>query len=138
MKAPLFDEILALSQKIADASEAENDTLREEHCKKLQKLCATNQDSPNDHPLQWEALADFTDDGDQAIDIYQVGLYIADKLKLTPYSASIYLAMAMRYQEFNEVEKTLEFAQKAHALVNSIDNEEFKAEIIDFSHSIKN
>jgi hypothetical protein len=136
MKAPLFDQILAISQEISDASTAENDILRKEHCKNLQKLCATNQDSPNDHPLQWEALADFTEDGDQAIDIYQVGLHIAKKLKLEHYSASIYLAMAMRYQEFNEADKTLEFAQKAHSLVDSIDNNEFKTEIIDFLHRL--
>ena len=92
MKAPLFDEILAISQDIANASTAENDALRLEHCQKLQKLCATNQNSPNDHPLQWEALADFTEDGDQAIDIYQVGLAIAEKLNLASYKASIYLA----------------------------------------------
>tara|TARA_B110000114_G_scaffold46354_1_gene49106 strand:- start:835 stop:1266 length:432 start_codon:yes stop_codon:yes gene_type:complete len=138
MKAPLFDQILAISEKIADASAAQDDALRTEHCQNLQKLCATNQDSPNDHPLQWEALADFTEDGDQAIDIYQVGLHIAEKLKLAQYSASIYLAMAMRYQEFNEAEKTLEFAQKAHLLVNSIDNNEFKTEIIDFLNSLEN
>jgi hypothetical protein len=138
MKAPLFEQILAISQEIADASTTQNDTLRAEHCKNLQKLCATNQESPNDHPLQWEALADFTEDGDQAIDIYQVGLHIAEKLKLTQYSASIYLAMAMRYQEFNEAEKTLEFAQKAHALIHSIDNNEFKTEIIDFLDNLKN
>jgi regulator of replication initiation timing len=132
MKAPLFDQILAISQEISDASTAENDALRNEHCQKLQKLCATNQNSPNDHPLQWEALADFTEDGDQAIDIYQVGLHIANKLTLDQYSASIYLAMAMRYQEFEETEKTVEFAQQAHALIEAIDNDELKTEIIDF------
>jgi len=137
MKAPLFDQILAISQQIANASSAQNDTLRDEHCQKLQKLCATNQNSPNDHPLQWEALADFTADGDQAIDIYQVGLHIADKLSLDQYSASIYLAMAMRYQEFEQTEKTMEFAQKAHALIDVIDNDEFKTQIIDFLECLK-
>ncbi len=137
MKAPLFDEILAISQDIANASTAENDALRLEHCQKLQKLCATHQNSPKDHPLQWEALADFTEDGDQAIDIYQVGLAIAEKLNLASYKASIYLAMSQRYQEFEEAEKALEQAQNAHALIDSIDNEEFKNEIIEVLAGLK-
>jgi len=137
MKAPLFDDILAISQDIANASATENETLRLEHCQKLQKLCATNQNSPKDHPLQWEALADFTEDGDQAIDIYQVGLEIAQKLKLDTYIASIYLAMAMRYQEFEELDKALEFAEKANELIDSITDEEFKTEIVEFLASLK-
>ena len=70
MKAPLYDEILDICQHIANASANNDDEGRNDACKKLQKLCATNQDSPKDHPLQWEALADFTEEGDLAMDIY--------------------------------------------------------------------
>lgn len=138
MKAPLYNDILTFSQNIANASAAENDEQRIEACKSLQKLCATNQDSPNDHPLQWEALADFTEDGDQALDIYQVGLAIAEKLKLAQYSSSIYLAMAQRYQEFGELEKSIEFATKANEMAQEIKSEELKIEITEFLASLTN
>ncbi|MCJ8321562.1 MAG: hypothetical protein MJK12_18155 [Colwellia sp.] len=138
MKAPLYNEILTLSQNIASASATDDNVQRVEACKALQKLCATNQDSPNDHPLQWEALADFTEDGDQALDIYQVGLNIAEKLTLNEYSSSIYLAMAQRYQEFEESEKCLEFAQMANKTAQGIKSEELKSEISEFISSITN
>lgn len=129
MKAPLYDDILSICQNIASASSENNDELRLEHCKTLQVLCAKNQNTPKDHPLQWEALADFTEDGDQAIDIYQIALATAEKLSLTTFTASAYLAMSLRYSEFEENEQALTYAKKASEAAKNIDSEELKTEI---------
>jgi hypothetical protein len=129
MKAPLYADILAICQEIANASNTDNDELRLASCKKLQILCATNQGSPKDHPLQWEALADFTEDGEQAMDIYDVALATAEKLALPVFTASAYLAMALRQVEFEEKEQALIFANKANDVAQSIESEELKTEI---------
>ena len=129
MKAPLYADILAICQDIANASNTDNDELRLASCKKLQQLCATNQGSPKDHPLQWEALADFTEDGDQAMDIYEVALATAEKLALPVFTASAYLAMALRQVEFEEKAQALLFANKANDVAQSIESEELKTEI---------
>lgn len=129
MKAPLYADILAICQEIANASNTDNDELRLASCKKLQVLCATNQNSPKDHPLQWEALADFTDDGEQAMDIYEVALATAEKLALPVFTASAYLAMALRQVEFEEKEQALVFATKANEAAQTIESEELKTEI---------
>jgi hypothetical protein len=129
MKAPLYADILAICQDIANASNTDNDELRLASCKKLQQLCATNQGSPKDHPLQWEALADFTEDGDQAMDIYEVALATAEKLALPVFTASAYLAMALRQVEFEEKAQALIFANKANDVAQSIESEELKTEI---------
>jgi len=129
MKAPLYNDILTICQEISNASNAENDELRLTHCKKLQVLCAKNQGTPKDHPLQWEALADFTEDGEQAIDIYEVALATADKLSLPTFTASAYLSMALRQVEFEEKEQALVFANKASEAAQTIESEELKAEI---------
>lgn len=135
MKAPLYNEILDICQNIANASANENDDARNSACADLQKLCATNQNSPKDHPLQWEALADFTDDGDQAMDIYQIALAIAEKLKLDTFIASVYLAMALRQQEFEESSKALEYANLANTAAQNINSVELKKEIQEFLSS---
>ncbi|MBL0711984.1 MAG: hypothetical protein JJV99_13390 [Colwellia sp.] len=133
MKVPLYDEILDICQQIANASAKGEDDARENACKDLQKLCATNQNTPKDHPLQWEALADFTEDGDLAMDIYEIALASAEKLKLLTFTASIYLAMAQRQNEFEQTEKAIDFAKKAElACQQAIDSEELKQEITDF------
>ncbi|MEW6995847.1 hypothetical protein AADZ84_16520 [Colwelliaceae bacterium MEBiC 14330] len=129
MKAPLYDDILAICQEIASASSNGDDELRSVSCKKLQVLCATNQNSPKDHPLQWEALADFTDDGDQAMDIYKIALATAEKLKLPTFIASIYLSMAQRYVEFEENSQALSYALQARDAAETIESVELKTEI---------
>ncbi|PCH97019.1 MAG: hypothetical protein COB83_03870 [Gammaproteobacteria bacterium] len=136
MKAPLYDEILDICQQIANASAQGDDEVRSDACKNLQKLCATNQDTPKDHPLQWEALADFTEDGELAMDIYDIGLATAEKLQLTTFTASIYLAMAQRQHEFDPSEKTLAFAKKASLASENIESEELKQEVKDFIASL--
>jgi len=129
MKAPLFEDILKISQSIADASANNDEELRTHHYQQLIKLCATNENSPKDHPLQWEALGDFTNDSEQAVDIYEKGLICAQNLKLIDYTGSIYLTMAQRYEEMEEIEKASEFASKAQSLIAEISSDELKNDI---------
>ncbi|MBL4899205.1 MAG: hypothetical protein JKX76_06085 [Colwellia sp.] len=138
MKAPLYNEILDICQNIATASSNDDDEARNSACSDLQKLCATNQDSPKDHPLQWEALADFTEDGDQAMDIYQIALAIAEKLKLDTFITSVYLAMAQRQQEFEESSKALEYANMANTAAQNISSKELKQEVQEFLSTLTN
>ena len=135
MKALLFDDILNISQQIADASGKEDEAAREEAYKALIKLCAANDNSPKDHPLQWEALADFTLDADQAIDIYEKGILCADKLSLVDSKASMLLAMAIRFDEMEESEKSAETAAQLADTVDSINNAELRAEVLDYLKS---
>ena len=132
MKAPLYNEILTICQRIAAASAESNDEVRDNACKDLQKLCATNQDTPKDHPLQWEALGDFTEDGDLAMDIYDIALQTATKLDLPIFTASIYLAMAQRQQEFEESPKAMEYAKQAEIASEKTNDEALKEEIKSF------
>ncbi len=136
MKAPLFDDILRISQAIAEASASDNEAARDGSYQELIKLCANNDNSPRNHPLQWEALGDFTVDSEQAIDIYQKGLEIANKLTLTDFSASIHLSMGQRYQEMEELDKAKSSAAHAGELLANVVNEELKVEIEAFVKSL--
>ena len=136
MKAPLYDEILEICQHIANASAKTDHEARSDACKDLQKLCATNQGTPKDHPLQWEALGDFTEDGDLAMDIYDIALASAEKLTLSTFTTSIYLAMAQRQQEFAAGDKAMEYGKKAELASQGIDNEELKQEVVEFLASL--
>jgi hypothetical protein len=137
MKAPLYTEILVICQSMAQASTSGDEAANLAAHQALQKLCQSNQGTAKDHPLQWEALADFTHDGDQALDIYQLALHSAQKLNLTANIASIYLAIAQRYGEFEEPDKALEFANKANDLLPELTNDELKNEISEFLATLK-
>jgi len=136
MKAPLYDDILTICQAMAKASAADDEKASLLAHQELQKLCQTNQGTPKDHPLQWEALADFTHDGDQALDIYQLALNCAQRLNLIDSKASIFLAMAQRYHEFEEDDKAREFINKANDLMMEIESDELKDEITEFINSL--
>lgn len=138
MKPLLFDKVFKLSQEIANASAVNNEEQREKACEKLQNLCEKGQGSDKDHPFQWEVLADFTNDGDIALDIYRIALDKAAKKSLPNYSASIYLAMALRYKEFENADKTLEFAMLASEQATLIDDEELQDEISEFLINLAN
>ena len=138
MKAPLYDKVLKLAQEIAQASAAENDELRLAGVQKLQELCQSGQGSEKDHPLQWEMLADFTDDGDLALDIYQIALDKAEKLNLVNHSATIYLSMAERYVDFGETSKALELAHQSNEAAKQTTDAELKIEISEFLTSLSN
>ncbi|GLX76959.1 hypothetical protein tinsulaeT_02990 [Thalassotalea insulae] len=136
MKAPLFSEILEICQGIADASSKDNENARNASYQALIKLCSVNENTPRDHPLQWEALADFTNDSEQAIDIYQKGLACAEKLDLVSFKASIYLAMAQRFNEMAEQEQALASAKQAYDLTEQVSDQELRDEITDFYQSL--
>ncbi|WP_448566609.1 hypothetical protein [Thalassotalea ganghwensis] len=129
MKAPLFDDIITICQAIAEASSQEDEQAREQHYQALIRLCSTHDNSPRNHPLQWQALADFTLDGDQAIDIYKNALAYAEKMNLVNSQASIYLSMAMRFQEMDNLSEAKQHATLAFELSDQIDNEELIADI---------
>ena len=136
MKAPLYTEILQLCEAIAKASATDDEKAQLVAHQGLQKLCQSNQGTVKDHPLQWEALADFTHDGDQALDIYQLALNSAEQLNLPESKASIYLAMAQRYAEFEEPEKALSSAQQADELTPLLKSDELKLEIKQFLNNL--
>ena len=75
----------------------------------LKALCFDNESDPvKNHPEQWETLADFTDELDQAIEYYQVALKYAAPLKSGEFKASIHYSMAVLYKDHNQAALALE------------------------------
>jgi len=78
----------------------------------LKSLCEKHQDTEQDHPAQWEALADFSEDFSQAAAYYQQAETLAKNLELREYIASINYSWALLLQQSDE-EKAREHAQTA-------------------------
>ena len=130
MKAPLYNKVHQLSLDIVNASE--DLKLEWEKYNNLKLFCEKNEKSKNNHPLQWEALADFTTDNNQSLLIYKKALELANELSLNDYSVSIYFAMAERHFSSGNVEQAFNLAYQANELAKSINNLELKQEISEF------
>ena len=89
MKSPLFDSVNRLAIEIVNASTAEDEKTLEKGYAELRKLCFKNENTEKDHPLQWEALGDFSASNTDSIASYEKGLIAARNLHLPEYEASI-------------------------------------------------
>lgn len=137
MKSPIFEEVIDHCRKIATASQEENEQAREIAYQNLIKLCAKHENTPRDHPFQWEALAEFTLDAEQALDIYEKGLAVAQKMSLIDAQASIYLAMIHRQIEIEQLEQANNHLDSVLALQAQIENSNIVEEIEVLSAKLK-
>lgn len=120
MNKQIYNQVHALAEKLLTA--AENEDVQNFHriYDELESLCIDHDGSKKDHPVQWEALADFTEEFEDAIEIYQKALDLAVKIKAFDYQASILFSMARVWVELDKsdsarssAEKALEAAKKA-------------------------
>ncbi len=129
MNSSLYDEVNSLAIDIVNASNLEDETAMARAYKLLAELCITNHDTNRDHPLQWEALGDFSDDFKSTVEAYEKGLACAIKLELNEYSASISLALSEAHLEQNKVSKAKELIMEAKDFAKTISDVELKAAI---------
>ncbi len=136
MTAPLYDDIHGLALDLVNASAAENVQAGIEAYEALKELCTSHEETELDHPLQWEALGDFSENHENALNSYQKGLSCALKLNLTEYSASIKFAIAETYSEQQNLHDAIRYASEASSEAESICDKELTAAINTFLDEI--
>jgi hypothetical protein len=132
MDSAIYVKVKDIAIAIANASAIDDKKYRWELYQELQEVCLENEDGEKNHPFQWEALADFTDDPKKAIDLYEVAYRVAESKGLKEYSASINLALAERYFEMGNVEKAGEKAYLANDIAKTLSDLELRKEISEF------
>lgn len=132
MNSDLYEEVRALAEDYVEASSQANTKMQWDIYNSLLLLCEENKITEKNHPLQWEALADFTSDDSKAIEIYEKALNPAKQLGLDEYIASIYLAMAERYLATGKHGKASECATLADNAAKQTANLELRKEISEF------
>ena len=130
MKAPLYDEVHRLAIDIANASAVDDFTSGAKAYDELRLLCFKNENKTTNHPLQWEALGDFSDNFKDATEAYLKGLSCAKELMLFEYESSILFALAELNLEEGNLESSNELAEKAKSIKHG--NVELHDEIAQF------
>ncbi|MBC3765594.1 hypothetical protein [Neptunicella marina] len=136
MNAPLYDLVHGLALDIANASANENDTAGSQAYEALKELCQSHEGEELDHPLQWEALGDFSENHEEALQAYRKGLTCSSNLELSEYSASIKFAMAEIYFEQNNRNKAIQLASEADLEAASTNAYELKLAIKEFINEL--
>ena len=67
----IYRAIYNLAEDLLEADSKDDQARFDELYAELKAICDDNEGTDKDHPEQWETLADFTADLDQALVIYQ-------------------------------------------------------------------
>ncbi|KAA0914259.1 tetratricopeptide repeat protein [Psychrobacter sp. ANT_WB68] len=125
----IYKSIYVLAEKLLEADSKNDQKTFDVLYAQLKDLCIENEKSDKDHPEQWETLADFTEDLDEALVIYQKALDKAAAINSKDHLASIAFSMAELQIELGQTDAAIENLQNAKISANKIEDREFKVEI---------
>lgn len=129
MNTKLYKAVYQLAEQLMEAANKNDQTTFDTHYSLLKTICTANENTEKDHPVQWETLADFTEDLEEALTLYQKALTKATAINAKDYRASITFAMAKIHLELNQTEQAINNLHAAKISANKIEDKELKAEI---------
>lgn len=113
MNSGLYKKLQDMSESLIEAAEADNEALFYSQYAELEALCESYLGGKQNHPALWETLADFTEDNDRAIEVYNQAFALADKLKENEYKASIQFSLGQRLIENSRMDEARDALLKA-------------------------
>lgn len=125
----IYKAVYELAEKLMKAAAKDDRATFEELYAELQAICAEHEGTDKDHPEQWETLADFTEELEEALPIYQKALDKAIAKPSNDHIASIGFSMATLQVELGQTEAAINTLQHAQANAQGIEDNDLKAEI---------
>ncbi len=125
----IYKAIYTLAEELLEADRKGNQAAFDAFYAELKAICIDNENTDKDHPEQWETLADFTADLDEALVIYDKALAKATAINSKDHLSSIAFSMAVLQIEMDDTEAAIKNLQSAKISANKIEDKEFKVEI---------
>jgi len=137
MNTKIYKRVLSLTDNLLAAVQQKNQKRFDGYYLELKQLCEENEKTDKDHPVQWETLADFTDDLALAVTIYEQALNKAEAINSKDFRSSIGYSIATLKVELGDTFGAIEHLEKAKISCNKIVDKELKAEIHDLLEKLK-
>ena len=137
MNTKIYKQVHGLAESLMKAVQKKNQTTFDHCYQEIKQLCEDNENTDKDHPVQWETLADFTDDYALAITIYDKALVKAEAINSKDFRSSISFAIASLKVELGDKMGAIEHLEKAKISANKISDTDLKAEINDLLSKLK-
>ena len=125
----IYKSVYTLAEKLLEADRKGHQEAFNWLYGELKAVCVDNENTDKDHPEQWETLADFTADFDEALVIYDKALEKAKAINSKDHLSSIAFSMAVIQVELGQKDTAITSLQNAKITANKIEDKEFKAEI---------
>ncbi|ASP49978.1 Replicative DNA helicase [Cognaticolwellia beringensis] len=137
MNTKIYKQVLFFADHLMAAAQEQDQSKFDGFYAELKRLCEENENTDKDHPVQWETLADFTDDLPLAITIYEQALLKAEAINDKDFRSSISYSIATMKIELDDKAGAIESLEKAKISCNKISDKELKAEIHDLLEELK-
>jgi len=138
MNTKIYKKVLSFTDDLLAAAQEQNQAKFDGYYSELKQLCEEHENTDKDHPVQWETLADFTDDLALAVTIYEQALVKAEAINSKDFRSSISYSIATLKVELGDKTGAIEQLEKAKISCNKIVDKELKAEIHDLLEELKN
>lgn len=125
----IYKSVYTLAEKLMDADKKGNKQAFDTQYAELKAICIDNENTNKDHPEQWETLADFTEELEDALAGYEKALEKAVAINSKDHMASIAFSMAILQIELGQTDAAINNLQAAKISANKIEDREFKVEI---------
>ncbi|MFB9868254.1 tetratricopeptide repeat protein [Vreelandella sulfidaeris] len=125
----IYKAVYELAEKLMKAADKDDRETFESLYAELKAICTENENTDKDHPEQWETLADFTEELEDAVVIYEKALEKANAVNSKDHMASIAFSMATLQIELGQTDAAINNLQDAKISANKIEDNELKAEI---------
>jgi len=136
MNTKVYKAVHDLAEDLMAAAN-KNDTKKfEQLYAQLKAICIENENTPKDHPVQWETLADFTEELEEAITGYEKALEKSIAINNKDHMSSVAFSMATLQLALGQKDQAIKNLQNAKISANKIPDKELKAEIHDLLESL--
>lgn len=129
MNTKIYKKVHTLAETLMSAVERKDQARFDNDYAQLKQLCEEHEGSKKDHPVQWETLADFTDDIELALSIYEKALIKAEAISSIDFCSSIGFAIATMKLELKDKSGAVASLEKAKLACLEIEDKDLKAEI---------
>lgn len=125
----IYKSVYSLAEKLMAAANKDDRKAFDKHYAELKAICVDNENTKKDHPEQWETLAEFEEDLEDALAGYQKALGKAVAIDSKDHLSSIGYSMASMQVELGRNDEAIKSLQAAKISANKIEDKDLKAEI---------
>ena len=129
MNTKIYKAVHGLAEKLMEAASIEDIEQFNSLYAELKAICVDNENTDKDHPVQWETLADFTEELEDALAGYAKALEKSIAINSKDHMSSIAFSMATLQIELGQTDAAIKNLQNAKISANKIEDKEFKIEI---------
>lgn len=129
MNTKIYKAVYDLAGQLMDAAQKDDEDTFYPLYNELKAICEDNENTDKDHPVQWETLADFTEELDDALSLYEKALVKSTAINSKDHMSSVAFSMASLQVEMGQKDAAIENLQNAKTSANKIADKELKAEI---------